>query len=491
MSTERLKSKTIRGILWSFTDRIAQQAVGFVISVLLARLLLPAEFGLMAMLTVFIAVSQVLINGGFGAALIQKKDASFLDECSIFYFNIVVSILFTAILFLAAPLIADFFRMPLLVPMTRLLSLNLIISAFGLIQVSLMIRRIDFRKQMIVSLVSAVFSGIVGVTMAMRGFGVWSLVWQALLGNLLRVTLLWLVHKWRPAWRFSLYSLRQMFNFGAKMLFIGLIDQLFKNIYLVVIGKVFSPADLGFYVRAQSIQQLPGKDIAISSDLVSFPVFSSIQDDKARMKRGLRQGMMMQALLNIPIMIGLACVAESFVRVLLTDKWLPCVPYLQVLCLAGLFYPLSVMNISALKAQGRSDLFFRLEVIKKTLALIVIAVTFRWGIMALVIGQVIINWLCYYLNSYYTARFLDYSIKEQIVDVLPTLGIAGLMGAGVFFMGLFSLSSPTLTLLLQVAAGTTLFLTLCLIFRLAPFMNLLRMAENQWAKFKKVDPALS
>jgi len=489
--TERLANKTIIGIFWSFTDRFAHQIIGFVVLVILARLLLPAEFGLMAMLTIFIAVSQVLIASGFGEALIQKTDATHIDECSVFYFNIGVSVFLYSVLFLGAPLIADFYNMPLLEPMTRVLSLNLIINAFGLIQVALMVKRVDFKKQTVVSLTSSIVAGLAGITMALSGLGVWSLVWQAILGNLLRVALLWRVHRWRPAWAFSLTSLRGLFGFGSKLLCIGVIDQTFKNIYLMVIGKLFSPADLGFYARAQSIQQLPVKDIAISSDLVSFPVFSSIQEDKARLKRGLRQGLMMQAVLAFPIMIGLACVAEPFVRVLLTDKWLPCVPYLQLLCLAGLLHPMSVINISALKAQGRADLFFRLEIVKKALIVVAIAVTYHWGIMAMIVGQVATSWIGYYLNSYYTARFLDYSLKDQIVDVLPTLSIASVMGAGVYSIRWLGLAEPVLTLGLQLVAGVVIYLLLCRVLRLAAFMEMMRMVESKWKIFRKADPVLS
>ena len=481
----------MRGVFWSVADRFAQQSVGFVVSVVLARLLLPSEFGLMAMLSIVIAVSQVLVAGGFGSALIQKKDASHLDECSVFFFNIVVSGAIAGVLFFAAPLIARFYEMPPLVPMTRALSLNIVISAFGLVQVSLMTKRVDFKKQMSVSFASSVFAGIAGVSMAIAGFGVWSLVWQAILGNLARVLLLWRVHGWRPAWKFSLASLRTMFAFGSKVLSIGLIDTIFKNVYLMVIGKVFSPADLGFYARAQSIQQLPVKDIAISSDLVSFPVFSSIQDDRERTRRGLRQGIMMQAVLNFPIMIGLACVAESFVRVLLTDKWLQSVPYIRLLCLAGLFYPLSVLNISALKARGRGDLFLRLELIKKVLIVVAIVATYRFGIMAMICGQVISSWIGYYLNSYYTARFFDYSLADQLIDVLPSLAVASLMGAAVFGMEFLGIEPPLLLLTTQVGVGVSLYLALCRALRLAPFMDLVGLARGQWAAMRGSEAAPS
>ncbi len=485
---QALRATTARGLFWSLSDRLAQQVVNFVISIILARLLLPAEFGLMAMLTIFTAVSQVLIAGGFGTALIQKKDASFLDECSVFYFNTAVSVLATGVIFVSAPAIADFYKMPLLTPIARWLSLSLVINALGLIQVSLMIKRVDFKKQMKVGVSSAIVAGAIGIAMAVSGYGVWSLVWQANTGSLLRVALLWRVHGWRPAWRFSFRSLRQMFVFGSRLLSMDLIDTVFKNIYLIVIGRAFSATDLGLYARALSIQQLPGKDLAISTDLVSMPVFASIQDDKVRLKRSLRQGLMMQGVLNFPMMIGLACVAEPLVRVLLTDKWLPCVPYLRMLCLAGLFYPLSVLNVSVLKAQGQGERFVRLELFKRALIIVALVATYRWGMMTMVAGQVVTSWASYYVNSFYTARLIDYPFRQQFVDVLPSLSLAGLMGVVVYGIGTLEIASPALILGLQLTSAIAVYVSLCLVTRLTPFMELMGTIAAQLA-FSRSEPS--
>ena len=266
--------------------------------------------------------------------------------------------------------------------------------------------------------------------MAYRGFGVWSLVAQSLGSNLFHTVLLWLFHRWRPAWAFSFVSLRTMFSFGSKLLFSGLLNTVFDNLYLIVIGKVFSASDLGFYSRAKGLQQLPVKNISGSVGRVTFPIFSSVQDDKARLKRGLRKALTTISMLNFPMMIGLAVVARPLVLVLLTEKWLPCVPYLQLLCAVGLLYPLHAINLNVLKAQGRSDLFFRLEILKKILVVIAIAITYRWGISAMICGGIATSCLCYCLNTYYTRKLLDYPVTEQIRDLLPSLILASVMGGG-------------------------------------------------------------
>jgi O-antigen/teichoic acid export membrane protein len=374
-----LKHKTIGALSWSFFERVGQNGIQFVIAIVLARLLAPAEFGLIAMLAIFMAVAQSFIDSGFGSALIQKQDASYTDECSIFYFNILVSIVAAGILCIAAPWIAEFYNAPILAPLTRALSLNLVINAFGLIQTSLLTKRIDFKLQLKVSIFATFFSGIIGILMAYKGFGVWSLVAQSLSQNLFRTCLLWLVMSWRPSWTFSLKSLRTLFSFGSKLLFSGLLDVLFQNIYLVVIGKLFSPADLGFYSRAKEFSQLPVHNLSSSIGRVTYPVFSSIQNDKNRLRDGVRKTLSMMAILTFPLMIGLMVVAKPLVIILIGDRWLPSVPYLQLLCIVGLLYPLHAINLNVLKAQGRSDLFLKLEVIKKFNALIAILVTYRWG----------------------------------------------------------------------------------------------------------------
>ncbi len=473
-----LKSKTLHGLFWSFFERVGQQGIQFIISIILARLLLPEQFGLIAMLTIFMAIAQSFINSGFGQALIQKQDVTHIDECSIFYFNILVGFLAAGLLCLTAPWIAGFYNQPLLVPLTYVLSLNMIINAFGLVQTTLLTKHIDFKTQLKVSVIATVISGTIGVTMAFNGFGVWSLVAQSLSSNLFRTALLWLFNTWRPSLAFSFISLRGMFAFGSKLLFAGLLNTIFNNLYLVVIGKIFSAADLGFYSRAQRLQQICLTNIADAPARVTFPVFSSVQDDKPRLKRGVRKALTTMAMINFPMMLGLAVIAKPLVHVLLTDKWLPCVPYLQLLCAVGMLYPLHLINLNVLKAQRRSDLFFRLEILKKVLIAFAIAVTYRWGIVVMIYGQIVTSCLAYYLNAYYTDEMLGYSIIEQIRDVFPSLVLACAMGVGIYMLHYSLIANQLLLLSLQIILGVAIYSLLCHIFKISSFKENIEIVKS-------------
>jgi teichuronic acid exporter len=467
-----LRSKTLHGLFWSTLERIGQQGIQLVITIILARLLLPEEFGLIAMLTLFMAVAQSIVDSGFGSALIQKRDATHLDECSIFYFNLVVGIIAALLLCAAAPLIAAFYDQPMLVPLTRVLSLNLVISSFRIIQTKLLTKRLDFKTQFKVNAVATPLSGVIGVTMAYLGFGVWSLVAQSLSSNFFQSVLLWFASTWRPSRQFSIQSLRSMFSFGSKLLLSGLLDTVFRNIYLLVIGKVFSATDLGFYSRAKSTQQLPVDTLHGTVNRVTFPVFSSVQDDKPRLKRGVRRALSTLALVNFPAMIGLAAVAHPLVHVVLTEKWLPSVPYLQLLCVVGMLYPLHAINLNVLSAQGRSDLFLRLEIIKKILVVIAISITWRWGISAMICGQIVTSMIAYYLNSYYTGQLLAYPFREQIRDVFPILTLSLLMGLALFFLGQIPFPNDSVRLATQIMAGASIYAVLCHLTKLTCFMDI-------------------
>jgi O-antigen/teichoic acid export membrane protein len=474
-----LKSKTIHGVFWSLLDRGGRQGIQVVISIILARLLLPEQFGVIAMLTIFMAIAQSFIESGFGQALIQKKDATHVDECSIFYFNILVGILAAGLMCLAAPWIADFYKQPLLTPLTRVLSLNLIISSFGLVQTALLTKHIDFKTQLKVSIIAMIASGTIGVTMAYRGFGVWSLVAQSLSSNLFRTALLWLFQRWRPAWAFSFASLRTMFSFGSKLLLSGLLDTVFQNIYLVVIGKIFTAADLGFYSRAKSCTRLSTENLTRSISRVTFPVFSSIQDDNGRLRRGVQKALTTLNFLNFPLMIGLLVTAKPLVLFLLTEKWLPCVPYLQLLCVMGLIHPLHVINLNLLKAKGRSDLFFRLEVLKKILVVISITLTYRWGIQAMIYGQIGVSLLAYYLNSYYSGKLIGYPLKEQVFDLAPYFGIAMVMGIGVYTIRWFRFPNNCTLLISQVLVGMFIYAVISWAFRMPAFVEVIDISRGK------------
>lgn len=475
-----LKNATAHGLFWSFLERIGQQGIQFVITIILARLLLPEQFGLIAMLTIFLAVAQSFVDSGFGSALIQKQDATHLDECSIFYFNILVGFLVTGVLFIAAPWIADFYQIPLLTPLARVLSLNLIINALGVVHTTLLTKQIDFKAQMKVSVVAGILSGSIGVAMAYRGYGVWSLVAQSIASNLFRTALLWSFLPWRPSWIFSWVSLRSMFSFGSKLLFSGLLDTIYNNLYLVVIGKMFSATELGYYTRAAQTQLFPSAILSSTVGRVTFPVFSSMQDDMARLKGGTRKALSSLAMVNFPLMIGLAVVAKPLVLVLLTEKWLPCVPYLQLLCVVGMLYPLHVINLNVLMAQGRSDLFFRLEIYKKATITAAVCLTAPWGIIAMIYGQIVTSVLHYYMNSYHTGKIISYPASEQVKDFFPVLSLASLMGCGVFLAGYLPLKNNLALLVSQVLIGIIIYVSLCSIAKVSAFLQIRSLAYDKY-----------
>ncbi|WP_028585074.1 lipopolysaccharide biosynthesis protein [Desulfogranum mediterraneum] len=473
-----LKQKTVSALSWSACERFSQQGIQFIITIILARLLRPQEFGLIGMLTIFIALAQSFINSGFGQALIQKQDATYLDECSIFYFNIVVGFLAAGALCLAAPWISAFYDQPLLIPLTQALSLNLVLNAFGLIQTTLLNKHIDFKTLFKVGLGATLVSGVIGITMAYKGFGVWSLVVQSLSRTFMNTILLWVLTSWRPAWRLSLASLKQMFGFGSRLLFAGILDTIFVNIYLVVIGKLFSPTALGYYTQAKNLQHLPVANICSIVGRVTFPVFSSLQNDKARLKRSLRKALTTLVLVVFPLMVGLGVLAKPLILVLLGEQWLPSVPYVRLLCVIGAFWPLHVINLNVLNSLGRSDLFFRLEIFKKILVVLSIFITYRWGIEAMLWGQIVTSFVAYYLNSYYTGKLLGYTISDQIRDLLPYFWSAFLMGLFVFG-SVFIVPSILLSLIVGVILGVVSYYWTCKVFKMPAFEEMDKILKNK------------
>jgi O-antigen/teichoic acid export membrane protein len=476
---DSLKNRTIRGLWWSFLETIGLQGVRFIIGIVLARLLFPEQFGLIGMLTIFMAVAQSFLDSGFGAALIQKRDATPTDVSSIFYFNIAVGILAAVLLCLAAPWIAAFYSQPILTPLTRALSLTIVINSFGLVQTTILTKQINFKTLTKVSLIASGLSGIIGIAMAIRGFGVWSLAAQQISGSFFQVVIVWFLNDWRPKPVFSIKSLREMFGFGSRMMASGLLNQIFSNIYLLVVGKLYSATDLGFFTRAMSLQQLPSHTLSGMVGKVTFPVFSSIQDDPVRLKRGLKKALTTLVLVNFPVMIGLAVISRPLVLVLLTEKWVASVPYLQLLSLAGATYSLHLINLNLLQALGRSDLFLRLEILKKLLTVVNILVTWRWGISAMIYGMIVLSVFAYYLNSYYTGVLIGYPIREQVRDLYPYLAISVCMGALVHGIGLVPFPNNWCLLITQIISGGILYASLCRLFRLPAFMEIWHVGWNK------------
>lgn len=469
---DELKKKAIHGTLWSFIGVIGLQGLQFFVGIILARLLLPSEFGLVGMLGIFIAISRVFIDSGFGAALIQKKDANQIDFNSIFYFNIAVSCMVFLSLFFAAPFIANFYKQPVLTSLLRVFGLVIVINSFSLIQSTLLTKSIEFKKQSMVTIIAALASGIVGISMAYKGFGVWSLAFQQLVNAAVTTTLFWLFSNWRPSFIFSLNAIKRMFSFSSKILFTGILNTTFDNIYLATIGKIFTAADLGYYTRANSLQQLPSQTLTSMVVKVSFPVFSTIQGDLARLKRGMKKTLMLIVFINFPLMIGILVTAKPLIYILLTPKWAPSIIYLQILAIVGLMFPLNMVNLNILQAIGRSDLIFKIEVAKKILIAFNIIVTFRFGILPMIIGQVVTTIIAYYLNAYFNKSILKYSITEQVKDLLPYFFCSVTTGAIVYCIVFLPINNNLLLLTLQVSLFIIIYSGLSSLFRLSAYIEM-------------------
>ena len=450
-----LKNKTIAGLFWSFSDLISKQGINFLIQVILARLLLPKDFGIIGMITVFIAISQSFIDSGFSTALIREKKVSQEDYSTVFYFNLVMASVMYIILVFSADAISSFFNEPQLVAILRVLALILIINSFGLIQRTMLVKKIDFKTQTRINVISSITSGIIGIAFAYLGYGVWSLVIRMLSMQFILSLLLCLSNKWIPSLVFKMDSFKRLFGFGWKLLVSGLIDTLYKNIYYVIIGKLFSAIELGYYTNAQKLRDTASQSITTSVQRVSYPVLSSINGENERLRLGYKKILKNSVFITFPIMIGLAVIANPFINLLFGTKWVASIPYFQVLCFAGMLLPLHAINLNILKVKGRSDLFLGLEVIKKVIGVTSIGIVlfFKLGIMGLLWTTVLNSYIAYFINSYFSAELLSYSTKEQIKNIMPIFIVSVLMGIIVYFSGAVLPDNYFIKLVVQIFIG--------------------------------------
>jgi teichuronic acid exporter len=451
-----LKQKTISGLLWSFMDSFASQGVQFIAGIVLARILSPREFGLIGMLAIFIGISQSFIDSGFTSALIRKKDCSSEDYSTVFYFNIIVSIIFFVLLLLFSGAISSFFKEPQLKSLIQVLGTGLLFNSLASIQRTILTKELNFKLLMRISVIASIASGILAITMAYFGFGVWSLVALTLGRFAFTSFLLWIWSLWRPLWIFSKKSFYELFSYGSKILLSGLIDTIYRNVYYLVIGKFFSVIELGYYTRADQFQALPSQNLNGVISRVSYPVLSNIQNDKEQLKAAYKKLIKSTMLITFVLMMGLAAVAKPMVLTLIGEKWLPSVVYLQMLCFVGMFYPLHALNLNMLQVQGRSDLFLRLEIIKKALAIPTIIIGVIWGIKIMIAGMMVNTLIAYYLNSYWSGKLIDYSALQQVKDIFPSFLLAIIVNFLVYFSGyLVKLANP-LILIIQILFGALL-----------------------------------
>lgn len=471
MAEESLRNKTVKGASWSFLDNLANQGITFLVGLVLARLLSAEEYGLIGIITIFIAVFNSIVDSGFSNALIRKNDAKDIDYNTVFITNMVMSIVLFFALFFSSSFIADFFEQPQLKPLSQVMASIVIINAFAIIQRTLLVKQIDFRTQTKISLISSIASGIVGIVMAFCGYGVWSLVGQQISRQLLNTIFLWVFAKWYPKLQFSWQSFKELFGFGWKLLVSGLIDTVWREIYQVVIGKCYSPASLGQYTRAHQFSSIFSSNLNGVVQRVSYPVLSSIQDDKERLKQAYRRVIKVTMLITFVLMLGLAAIAKPMILVLIGNKWLIAAKFLPILCFSMMLYPLHSLNLNMLQVQGRSDLFLRLEIIKKIVGVIPILLGIFIDIYWMLWGSVATGLFTYYLNSYYSGKLLKYNIIEQVKDILPSFLVAAVMAAITYAVSFLPLS-PFVLLVLQLLVGAAITLVLCECVKLEEYKDI-------------------
>lgn len=460
MAEQSLKDKTVKGTIWSGIDNVVQFGVTFVVSIVLARLLSPDDYGLIGIITIFTAVCNAIINGGFTTALIRKKDATDDDYNTSFIVNLGMSLLLYAIIYLCAPFIADFFKRQELISLTRVSSLSMIIGALALVQQTRLTKRIDFKTQTKITFIGSICSGFIGIAMAFMGFGVWALVAQGLSSQTLRTVLLWFYNKWVPKLRFSYTSFHELFGFGWKMMASSVLDTVWKELYQVVVGKFYSPATLGQYTRAKGFSQLFSSNLTSVIQRVTYPVLSNIQDDQTRLVPAFRRIIRTTMFITAVSMFFLGAISEPLLYCLIGPKWHEAATYLPLICIAGSLYPLHALNLNMLQVQGRSDLFLGLEIAKKIIGMLPLAVCVIYGVMPMLYVNLLTGVICYFLNSYFPGKLLGYSSWMQIKDIAPSFMVATLVALSVWFLKYLPITN-WIILPLQVLIGCAVLFFFC------------------------------
>ena len=450
----------ISSLIFKFFERVGSQGIAFIVGLILARLLTPSDYGLVSMLTIFIAVAGVFVQSGLGTALVQKKGVDEQDYSSVFYLSLLIAIIMYILLFAVAPFISDFYRMPQITSLLRINALILIPGAFNSIQNAKLVKEMQFKKMLFCNLGAVLISGFIGVFMAFQGYGAWALVGQQIAGALSICVIMLFAVKWKPKLVFSFAKVKTLFSFGWKLLVSGLLDTLYINLQSLVIGKKFSAATLGYYNRGRSFPELVMTNVNGSINAVMLPAYSAEQDDKKRLKVMMRRSIMTSSFFVLPAMAGLAAVAKPLVLLLLTEKWLPAVPFLQLSCIIYAFWPIHTANLQAINAMGRSDIFLKLEIIKKTFGVIILIITVFYfdSVMAILIGSILTVPISMFLNAYPNDKLLNYNISEQVKDILPSLGISLAMGVLVWCVSLLHLGAA-LTLVIQLVLGALIYVT--------------------------------
>ena len=470
-NNQLLKKKVISGLAWKFGERIIAQLTSFIVSVILARLLLPSDYGAVALVMVFISIANVFVSAGFGNALVQKKDVDNLDFSSVFYINIAVSLILYIALFLAAPFIAGFYNMPVLSQVIRVLGIVVIIAAIKSVQQAYVSREMIFQRFFWSTLFGTLISGIVGVYMAYKGFGVWALVAQYLTNSFIDTAILWFTIRWRPVLKCSWKRARGLVSFGWKILLSALLETGYNELRSLLIGKIYSAGDLAFYNQGDKYPKLIVANINDSISSVLFPAISKVQENTEKVKTLTRRAIQVSSYVMWPMMVGLGVIAEPLVRIVLTEKWLPCVPYIRIFCFVYGLWPIHDSNLQALKAMGRSDLYLGLEIIKKIAGIIALLASVKYGPLAIAWSLVITSIASAFINSAPNRRLLNYSYKEQFMDLMPPFFLSVVMAVVIYPVSLTRLPD-LLLIIIQIISGIIVYLVSSVITRQKSFKYL-------------------
>lgn len=476
--SENLKKDTTKGVFWSLIERFGTQGVQFLVMLVMARLLSPNDYGVVGLLVVFVSIAQAFVDGGFSQALIRKKDRTEIDNSTVFYFNIVVSVVIYLIFYLFAPYVSVFYNMPTLTPFMRVICLSIIINAFGVVQRALFNANIDFKAQAKASLIAIVISGAIGISLALRGFGPWALVWQQLSNLIVNTLFLWIYSEWRPLLAYSWKSFKELFSFGSKLLATSLLNAIYNNIQTIVIGKLYSAKSLGLYSRAAHFADLPSQQFTSVFMRVTFPVLCKVQDDVERLTSVYRRMLRVSAYIVFPLLIGMAAVAHPMIEVFIGKQWIECAYMLQIICLAEMWYPIHAINLDILQVSGRSDLFLKIEIYKKIVSLSLLALSAPFGIIAMCYSNLLSSLICLYINTYYSSKILGISLLSQLKDLFPTISLAIVMFAIVQII-IFFISNVFAQLIVGIIVGVVVYVSLSYILRFQEFNELVSLRKKR------------
>lgn len=471
-------NKVISNLIWKFSERMFAQVVTFIVSIVLARLLSPTEYGTIALVMVFITIADVFANAGFGNALIQKLHVDNIDYSSVLYFSLGISFIIYGILFVSAPYIANFYSSQILCSVLRVLGLRVPIAAFNSVQQAYVSKNMLFKRFFFSTLFGTLLSGVVGCVMAYNGFGIWALVGQYLTNTIVDTTVLWFTVKWRPVLAFSFDRVKSLFSFGWKILVSNIIDTGYQQIRSLVIGGKYTSADLAYYNRGQQYPQLVVTNVNTSISSVLFPAISKNQENLEVVKNMTRRAIKTSSYIMWPLMFGLAVISKPLVVWMLTDKWLPCVPYLQIACFNFAFWPVHTANLESLKAIGRSDILLKLEIVKKIMGLGLLLVSMNYGVMAIALSMIISTILSSFINAYPNSKILRYSYIDQIKDMMPSILLSLIMSVIIYPLS-FIINNSLLLIIVQVLIGGMIYILLSRIFRLESFMYIINMIKNR------------